>query len=110
MKKQSILFLFCLGAMTQAQTKVIEVRGNNSVREFSCNNQSVLIQGDNHVVDISGNCSKVTVEGTSNVVQIARVNRLQVYGDYNVVSYENPTSERKISITDKGRDNVIGRK
>jgi Protein of unknown function (DUF3060) len=107
-----VSIMACLGgslvaiAAAQAQTTMTS---SGQRRSIACDGETVQITGSRNTLTITGDCQKVDVAGTGNVVTIEAVERIEVTGTNNRVTWQRALRGDAPRVSRTGLGNTIAR-
>ena len=106
-----VLTIGCVGSLAaipsaQAQTTVTS---SGQTRSIDCRGQTVQITGSKNTLTVTGECRKVDVAGVGNTVSIEAVERIEVTGTNNRVTWQRALGGDTPRIARTGMGNSVSR-
>ena len=74
---------------------------------IACADQTASIGGRNNTVTLTGSCPTVEIAGSTNVVTLEAVDRIEISGTGNVVTWQRAIQRSEPSITTTGAGNTV---
>ena len=94
-------------AGAQAQSNVVTVAGNNRAVNLEGQGRDFTVAGNHNEVHVAGETKSIRVLGNQNSVHLERVDKINVTGAQNRVSYQSGLTKNVPSVSQTGAQNLI---